>query len=391
MKKILIISSGLLSIPSVDGGAIETLIDSLIKVNEIKKEMHITVYSIYKRKAKKVYKNLKLNNCNIVYFFPFMNYFYRIINKLFKLNFSINSFYQKRVIKRANRTDFDFVILENYPELVLKLEKNKTILYIHSDVLNINTDNCKSIVKKAFKFFTVSDFIKQQIINIDENVIDKATTIYNSIDFPFFSNDEYKKYRKIYRNKYNISDKDMVFVFSGRLSFEKGTLELVKAFDKAQLKNSKLLIIGGVWYGTKKGGPYLNLLQSIKNNDIIYTGYINHSDIAKLLCAGDVGVVPSICNEAAGLSAIEFMRSRMYVIASKMGGIPEYLNNNGCMLVDFDNSNQFINDLSKAIVQVYNSDLKDKRMENFEYSKKFDVNKNYEDFCKNLSGDEDER
>lgn len=374
--KIAIVTSGLLPLPAVKGGAIETLIDSFVKENENQKVFEIIIYSISSKRAKKMVKFQNYQFCKYVYISQISSFFIRVINKLLKKNIPINKYYQKYVTKMINKKDYDYVIVENYPELALVLKNHKVIPYIHSDVFNKDIKQAKQILSSCYKVITVSDYIKNQVIEIDEGAKSKVFTVYNSIDFEELEETTIQNYKKEIREKYNISDNDFVYAFSGRLSKEKGPLELIKSFNKIDVPNKKLLIIGGTWYGSKKKNNYLKQLYSISDDLVIYTGYIKHNDILKLLCAVDVGVVPSNCNEAAGLSVVEFMNVGALVVASNKGGIKEYLNNDDNILVDYNQEN-FISDLAVALKEIYNMYNKIKKKRNIEYSKKFTVKENY--------------
>ena len=374
--KIAIVTSGLLPLPAVKGGAIETLIDSFVKENENQKVFEIIIYSISSKRAKKMVKFQNYQFCKYVYISQISSFFIRVINKLLKKNIPINKYYQKYVTKMINKKDYDYVIVENYPELALVLKNHKVIPYIHSDVFNKDIKQAKQILSSCYKVITVSDYIKNRVIEIDEGAKSKVFTVYNSIDFEELEETTIQNYKKEIREKYNISDNDFVYAFSGRLSKEKGPLELIKSFNKIDVPNKKLLIIGGTWYGSKKKNNYLKQLYSISDDLVIYTGYIKHNDILKLLCAVDVGVVPSNCNEAAGLSVVEFMNVGALVVASNKGGIKEYLNNDDNILVDYNQEN-FISDLAIALKEIYNMYNKIKKKRNIEYSKKFTVKENY--------------
>ena len=374
--KIAIVTSGLLPLPAVKGGAIETLIDSFVKENENQKVFEIIIYSISSKRAKKMVKFQNYQFCKYVYISQISSFFIRVINKLLKKDIPINKYYQKYVTKMINKKDYDYVIVENYPELALVLKNHKVIPYIHSDVFNKDIKQAKQILSSCYKVITVSDYIKNQVIEIDEGAKSKVFTVYNSIDFEELEETTIQNYKKEIREKYNISDNDFVYAFSGRLSKEKGPLELIKSFNKIDVPNKKLLIIGGTWYGSKKKNNYLKQLYSISDDLVIYTGYIKHNDILKLLCAVDVGVVPSNCNEAAGLSVVEFMNVGALVVASNKGGIKEYLNNDDNILVDYNQEN-FISDLAVALKEIYNMYNKIKKKRNIEYSKKFTVKENY--------------
>ena len=374
--RIAIITSGLLPLPAVKGGAIETLIDSFVKENENQRMFEITIYSISSKKAKKMVKCQNYRFCKYVYISQISSFFIRIINKLLKKNIPINKYYQRCVTNMINKKDYDYVIVENYPELALLLKNHKVIPYIHSDVFNKDIKQAKQILSSCYKIITVSDYIKNRVIEIDECAKDKVFTVYNSIDFEDLEETIIKNYKEEIRKKYNISNNDFVYAFSGRLSKEKGPLELIKSFNKIDVPNKKLLIIGGTWYGSKKKNDYLKQLHAISDDLVIYTGYIKHNDILKLLCAVDDGVVPSNCNEAAGLSVVEFMNVGALVVASNKGGIKEYLNNDDNILVDYDQKN-FVNDLAVALKEIYYMYNETKKKRNIEYSKKFTVNENY--------------
>lgn len=375
--KIAIITSGLLPIPASKGGAIETLVDSFIKENELQKKFQITVYSLSEKKAKQIVKKNHYRFCKYVYAGHISSFIIRVMNKLLKKNMPINKYYQKKVIKLIRRSNYDYIIVENYPELTLSLSDKRVIPYLHSDVLNIDTPNGKSILESCYKVITVSDFIKDRVLEIDKTYSDKVFTVYNSIDFAALSDKQKADFRKEIRKKYNIKENDFVYAFSGRISKEKGPLELVKAFHKIIVPHKKLLIIGGVWYGSKKSNSYLEELKSLSNEDIIYTGYVPHSDILKTLCAIDVGVVPSNCNEAAGLSVVEFMNVGATVVAADKGGIKEYINAKDNFLVDYKSESEFINELSIALEKSYKTHSDSKKKKNIEYSKKFSIEENY--------------
>lgn len=384
--KIAIITSGLLPVPATKGGAIETLLDTFISENEKQKKVDITVFSISDKKAKEKVNIDNYSKTKYVFINGASNFIIRVINKLLKRNIPINKYYQKKVIKIIQKEEYDYVIVENYPELVLSLKKFKVIPYIHSDVFNKDISNCEEILSASYKVITVSNFIKEKVLEINPNYRDKVVTVYNSIDFEKLEKEEYINYRNSYREKYKIDKTDFVFAYLGRISKEKGTLELIKAFNKVNIPNKKLLIIGGIWYGSKKKNSYLEELEKISGSDIIYTGYVEHCDIRKILCAVDVGIVPSICNEAAGLSVVEFMNTGNIVIASDMGGIKEYLNKENNYLVKYENNDTFINELCEAMEKANNNinDMENKQKLNYEYSKKFTVNKNYNEIIKVL-------
>ena len=59
MKKICFITQCSLPIPTVKGGAVETLVEYLLDENEIDKNFEFTVYSIADKEADKISKKYK--------------------------------------------------------------------------------------------------------------------------------------------------------------------------------------------------------------------------------------------------------------------------------------------------------------------------------------------
>lgn len=70
--------------------------------------------------------------------------------------------------------------------------------------------------------------------------------------------------------------------------------------------------------------PYKN-----KNKDkIILTGYIHSNKLPHYLGAADIGCVPSVYEEACGLTALEMMASGLPIITTDATGLKEYVPNN---------------------------------------------------------------
>lgn len=364
--KIAILTSGLLPIPAIKGGAIETLLDSFIEQNEKMKRVKLDVYSIPTKHERKKYTKYQYINNGV------WSFFIKIFNKILGTNIPTNFFYQKKMIKKVNKKNYDYIILENYPELSLKLKSDRIIEYVHSDIFNKDTKNAKKILNKLYRVITVSDFIKKRVDEIDNN--NKTLTVLNCIDFDKFDEKEYQINRKKFRKKFYINKRDIVFIFSGRLSPEKGPLEAIKAFVNANLPHSKLIIVGGIWYGVNKSNCYYDQLKKYANENVIFAGYVPHAQIQDFLCIADVGIVPSLCNEAAGLSVVEFMARKNIVIASNRGGIPEYIENNN-YLIEFNESQELIDKLTNIIKNIKIDENIKKR--NLMYSQKFSVEYNY--------------
>ena len=105
-------------------------------------------------------------------------------------------------------------------------------------------------------------------------------------------------------------------MYCGRLSKEKGILNLVEAFSK--IKNEQLYIAG-------TGPEEENIKKIIKQNNlknIRMLGYLNKEKLKDVLRKSSFIILPSICYENSPYSIIEAQAIGKAVICSKIGGIP---------------------------------------------------------------------
>lgn len=120
----------------------------------------------------------------------------------------------------------------------------------------------------------------------------------------------------------NVTDKDFVFSFIGRLVKEKGIFELLSAFSRINKihPNTKLIVIGDL-SASERDKASTETIDSYKSNqNIIFTGY--RRDTPTLVAASDVYVLPSY-REGLPRSIIEAMALHKPVIASNIRGCRE--------------------------------------------------------------------
>ena len=339
-KNILIVSGGHLPIPAVMGGAVETLIESYISENEKKYHDNIDLLSV---KVPTKYQQLvkKYNYTKFIYINnQSKNSIYNIWCRLFKkINYYIGDYYINKGIKKIknNNTEYDIILCENEPLYTIKLKKNfncQIILHLHNDVLNPQRKYYKKVIKCCDKIFTVSDYIKNQVNNKE-----KCLTTYNGIDFALFNKKEEVKISNNLRKKYHISKNDFVFIFVGRIVPEKGVEELIDAFLKLNQKyhNVKLLLIGSPSFKAKSTSKFYEKMLSKKNDNIIFTGFIENSELYKYYNISNVQVMPSIVKEAFGLTIIEALIMNKKVIVTNSGALPEIMDKSFGYIVEKEN------------------------------------------------------
>lgn len=156
--------------------------------------------------------------------------------------------------------------------------------------------------KKISYIITPSEFYKQKLVDdgIKEN---KIEAIHNFIDV----------------SQYNLKTEDGGYaLYVGRLSKEKGILNLIEAFSS--LQNKKLYIAGD--------GPEKEKIEKIIKDrhleeHIKLLGYLNQDQVKEYIRKSRFVVVPSIWYENCPYSVLETLAIGKPVIGANIAGIPE--------------------------------------------------------------------
>lgn len=197
----------------------------------------------------------------------------------------------------------------------------------------------------------ISEHVKQYLIKRKSNIrTEKIFLVYNGIDVKkeeYILNDEGIKY---FRNSIHLSEENFIISIVGRLEEQKGHLkflstasELIKKYDL------KILLLGD---GAERK-KIENLIVSEKLERNVYLlGFIKQTD--KYYEISNMVAVPSIW-EGFGLVACEGMIKRKIVLASKVSGLPEVIDDgkNG-FLYNINDENDLLTKLNYIISNFYN-------------------------------------
>lgn len=171
-----------------------------------------------------------------------------------------------------------------------KWKANLKLFFIHRATANI------SVSKSIAEYFNIN-----------------ADVIYNC-----YNNEIFKIYPEIQRN--------MDFVFVGRLVTYKGCIVLLEAF----------VLLGGNYNLTIIGdGPEARVLRKIVkkhhlNDRVRFLGFMHGEELAKKLNEHQVMVVCPIDREGFGIVALEGLACGCELIVSEAGGLTEAANGFGC-------------------------------------------------------------
>lgn len=351
--KIAILTSGRLPVPATKGGAVETKLDYILDYNAIHHIFDITVYSIPPQI--KIDKSTKDNH----YIYYSLSSKWSKIKRKIRMLFVDYLYYDNNIeyflhccISDIKKKQYDAIILANRPGYALSLRKHtkaKIILQINNDYLNINTKEAEKIKESCSLIVTCSDYLNRLASDVPCKSYVPIITVHNGIDIKRFA-----EAKPIVRSTINLSDNDFVVLFSGRLTKEKGILELIKALKKIKtIPNIKLIIAGASFYGKDTSvHPFMKELtkeaEEIKEQ-VIFTGFIDYMSIPTYLKTANIIVVPSIWEEPFGLTVLEAMAVGVPLITTKSGGIPEVCKDTA-ILIDRDD---IVNQLSEAIIHLY--------------------------------------
>ena len=356
MTKIAFVSGAIQPLPAVNGGAAETLSEYLIE-GFCQDNCEVSIYTIYDKKLENL-KNKKYH----IYSFKYSDIerlMSRIITKIFTI-LKINKayfIYNKKVIKEIKKHNYDMIIIENsldvYRDLYdkyLKFKNTKIIFHLHNKVGMSKRIkyNYNLALKTCDSFIVVSNFLKRYVEDICPLYSNKIKVLYNCVNERFINDYQFEN-REMLMSKYHLTQNDKVFLYSGRISEEKGVLELIKAFNIlcSKHKNIKLLVVGSVHFGKNKKNSYAKLItQTVDSSNIIFTGCIEKEKVYDFYNLADCVVIPSRGDDAFPCVLVEAMAMKKPIIATNSGGIPEALSEDFAIMIKREN---LINDLVVAV------------------------------------------
>lgn len=203
----------------------------------------------------------------------------------------------------------------------------------------------KSLLLKIDKIIAPSNFLRNIFI---EYGVPEDKIVYSSNGYDLGMFNDFKKKEK----------DSLVFGFAGGVAKLKGVHILVEAFNRIESEDVELRIYGNY----DPHSDYFKELQlKARNNDRIkFMGRFD--DVKEPYSEIDVLVVPSICYENCPLVMQEASISMTPMIASNLGAMPEFIENNRTgLLFEADNPDDLY---EKIKVIIHNPAIIDKFREN---------------------------
>lgn len=343
MYQIGIIMGGVMPVPAVCGGAIETLITSVVKRYAKEDGLQLTVFSVYHKDAAKAAKKYP----EVRFVWTHTNTFWNLakhavfmaVRALCGKTIRVLQRHYNEIAPVITSEKFDLLIVEGGDEqAVIDIAKGyrREQLVFHAHIHYIPNGE---IVKGFGHMIGVSEFVTREYLNACKIPV-KAHILKNAIDTEKFNKEVTPAERKAFREKLGLSQEDFVILYVGRIIPIKGVLELMEAVIGLTDQHIKLLITGSANFGKRAFSPYAIKVKRLakENRDRIrLTGYVDNSEIYQYAAAADVQCMPSLWQEAAGLVALEAMAEGLPLIVTKSGGVTEYVDDSTAVIIEKEN------------------------------------------------------
>jgi UDP-glucose:(glucosyl)LPS alpha-1,2-glucosyltransferase len=263
--------------------------------------------------------------------------------------------YAVRVHQVISQLGADIVHIHNTPLLFSELENlgksnaRKYVLHMHNEKQYPNLiDNVQLLVCSEYLENYYRQLLPKARIQIIPNGVDihRIQPKWNLKGAPEYKNLSAK-----------IPQKSKVILYAGRISPEKGTLRLVKAFAELRKRRQDVFLLLAGEFAKRENNDrtvYGNLVRSDCERMHGYCemlGSVPPGEMQGIYHFADLAVVPSEFEEPFGMVAIEAMAAGVPVLVAKKGGLVEFIEERrtGIFIRQPDNPLDFSNQLSATL------------------------------------------
>jgi len=325
--RVCLVSPGLLPVPATQGGAIETLMTTLMRQNERFHRMDLTVVSPDEPKARRLAEEYRSTR---VVFLQSPSLPYKVANRVRNLwnrkkRSYVSAYYAKALAAVKKAGPFDAVVVEGGP----------------CDALAPYEDYCDDALMYHLHYDPTTPFHStgySRVIAVSEyvanswkrNCLDPVTDVrvaHNGIDVSKFQREFTEEDRKAIRARLGFASDDFVALYCGRIIEVKGVLELLKAVQRIDDDRVKLMVVGSPDFAKSSRTPYLDKVQSLVDelgDRVAFTGYVPNDQVYQYSKSADVQVVPSLWEDAAPTVCMEAMAAGLPLLVTRSGGMQEY-------------------------------------------------------------------
>jgi glycosyltransferase involved in cell wall biosynthesis len=275
----------------------------------------------------------------------------RLYKRLFQKITRLDPYsYSRRVAAILRRIRPDIVHVHNAPRLYTALRERlgppaTYVLHMHNEV---DFDPLPS----GASLFVVSQYLRDWYRT--RHPLTDVRTVTNGVDVALFQSPAPTSDPRLDQ----IPNDRRVLLYVGRMSPEKGPLDLVHAFARLLERRSDvfLVLVGELRQGAasdnraRYGAELAAACAKIRDHCLL-AGNVDPAHIQHYYRRGDLLVVPSEFQEPFCMVAIEGMAAQVPVLAARKGGIPEYVHEDktGFLIPDTKDRDAFANKMSALL------------------------------------------
>lgn len=236
-----------------------------------------------------------------------------------------------KVAIKASRERPDVIISHVYPALfkivsLFKRKASKHIFYYHGSLLQELPENqLRFLSKHCDGLIVINDYVLRSSPISRRYFTFPTCKILNAVQTDIEIN---KELALEFLNKYNFSEVSFSILYAGSIFPGKGVHILVQAIaDLVEFfPDLQLFVVGKI---PEKGSPHyvyytgLKKIADICSENIHFTGWVDHDLLVQLYPSFNLSVLVSQKQEGNSLFLMESIVQGTPVIASRLGGIPE--------------------------------------------------------------------
>ena len=335
--RILLVPPPELPVPAVQGGAVETLLTHLIEENERQGRLDLLCASVPNPDAAE--RARALRHTKMLYvarpkgarrYWPLV-----FIERCFGIAAPYDPWYQKVQLSLAlELPPPDLIVAEGgtltqCSAISRMFGRQRCLAHLHG------LTSCSHTMDQIYGgILALSEFIRGEYLKTSSLDRHHAYILHNCIDTGRFTPGPADEGL---RASLGFAPEDFVVLFCGRLEPDKGIHKLLEALAAVEDSRCKLLIVGSPFFGRTQQSPFLHKLEQQAHalgDRVRFTGYVPNDRLPDYYRLADLVCVPTLVEEAAGLVAMEAMGCGRPVLATRSGGMPEYLEGSQAVLVD---------------------------------------------------------
>ena len=182
-------------------------------------------------------------------------------------------------------------------------------------------------VKKAKKVIAVSEATRQDLLAYYQTDPEKVIVIHHGVDERF--NPQKTEVIDKVKQRYHIAGDYVLCV--GTLQRRKNIPRLLQAFYLLKQKYQhpqKLVLVGQKFSDLPEDEIFSTMKRLSLEQDVIWTGYIEHEEMPAIMSGAEVFVLPSLY-EGFGMPVLEAMACGTPVACSNTSSLPEVVGDNG--------------------------------------------------------------